>query len=127
MSKWLIFGTDKTEDGAMEGFQRLNAARSREKLFKANSIIFVDDNGLTHADVYNLTDARNAGLPGKGSAGAAPQLDFPSSFCGCQAACCGPPKCADGMLVNSDSPAALTSTVCLLTLAGGDSVSRPFF
>jgi uncharacterized membrane protein len=51
MSKWLILGTDKTKDGIMKGFQRLNAARSREKLFKANYIIFVDDNGLTHDDI----------------------------------------------------------------------------
>jgi hypothetical protein len=62
MSKWLIFGTDKTEDGTMEGFQRLNAAGNRDKLFKANSIIFVDDSGLTHADINNPTDARSAGL-----------------------------------------------------------------
>ncbi len=65
MSKWLIFGTDKTEDGTMEGFQRLNAVRNREKLFKANSIIFVDDNGLTHDDINTFSAARKAGLISK--------------------------------------------------------------
>ena len=65
MSKWLIFSTDKTEDGTMEGFQRLNAARNREKLFKTNSIIFVDDNGLTHDDINTFSAVRKAGLISK--------------------------------------------------------------
>jgi hypothetical protein len=65
MSKWLIFGADKTEDDTMQGFQRLNASRNREKLFKANSVIFVDDNGLTHDDINTFSAARKAGLISK--------------------------------------------------------------
>lgn len=66
MAKWLIQGTDKTEEGTEKGWQRLNATRNRETEFKAKPIIFVDDRGTTHADVDNPMDARKAGLLVKG-------------------------------------------------------------
>ncbi len=60
MAKWIIQDTDKEEECSEEGYKRINALRNR--FFKNRTLVFVDDNGVAHADINSITAARKAGL-----------------------------------------------------------------
>jgi hypothetical protein len=58
----MIQGTDKTEEGTQKGYNRINLVKNTDNSLKDKPIVFVDDNGVIHADINNITAARKASL-----------------------------------------------------------------